>query len=162
MQKQNLLHSIFFVIFFSIGILALTISILCKELLQYYEHHQILKRQLIITEKLKSLDRDYQALLKNIENDPNFAKRIVPATLGTEPDQPDTLFPKPTPQQLEAAKKALIKNSQRQEDREHVPLWIKRCCRPVRRTILFIAGSVLIIISFVCFRPIKPTLQDYS
>ncbi len=38
-----------------------------------------------------------------------------------------------------------------------MPRWLSRCSEPRRKTMLFICGVVLILTSFVCFRPAKPS-----
>lgn len=155
MLRQNLLRTFLFVVFFSIGAAALCGSILCDDLLQYYHDRQRLKAEDEYINQLKSLITDYDVLLPQIEEDPNILERIAPATLGTRPENKDTIYPKATPRQLNAARKALMGDCDRQGPEPAVPEWITRCSRPPRRIILFLAGASLILISFMCFGPAK-------
>jgi hypothetical protein len=144
-----------FVVFFSIGAASLSISILCDDLVQYYRN----RRQLVVTqqslEKLESLNADYDALLERLEDDPNLVKRLAPATLGTKPEDPNTVYPRATPEQIEAAQRALAKDPNDLSDAPTLPNWLARCSDSRRRLTLFIAGSFLVLISFTCFTPAK-------
>lgn len=130
-------------------------SILCDVLLRYYRDKNLLQVQKQRTDCMKSLITDYNALLVEVERDPNFAKRIAPATLGTEPDDADTIYPRATVEQLTAARRALTEQPNQQLAEPAVPRWLSRCSEPRRRIVLFLAGASLILISFVCFGPAK-------
>ena len=155
MRKQNILRMFLFVVFFSIGAGALSISILCDDLLQYYDN----KRQMRLEEEslgqLVSLNADYDALLSQLEKDPDVVDRIAPAALGTEPAHTDAIYPKATAEQLAAARKALMESQSLQSKSSMIPNWLARCSEPYRRVILFSAGACLVLVSFVWFGPAK-------
>ena len=155
MQRRNFIRMILFVVFFSIGAASLGISILCDDLVQYYRN----RRQLNVTQqslaRLKSLNTDYDVLLEQLEEDPNLVKRLAPAALGAKPEDPDAVYPRATPEQLAAARKALAQDPNDQSEGPMLPNWLTRCSEPRRRITLFIAGSFLILISFTCFAPTK-------
>ncbi len=144
-----------FVIFFSIGAASLSISILCDDLVQYYRNRQLLRVTQLSVDRLKSLNTDYDILLEQLEKDPNLVKRLAPATLGTKPEDANAVYPRATPEQLVAARKALMEDQKDQSDAAMLPEWLTRCSEPRRRMILFVAGSVLVLISFSCFTPTK-------
>jgi hypothetical protein len=151
MQMQNILRTFLFVVFFGIGTAALAGSILCDDLFRYYRNKQLLRSKEEALSRLESLNADYDALLKQLEENPGLLERIAPATLGTEPNEPNTVYPKVTAEQLDAARKVLAKGSKQQPAEVEVPEWIIRCSKPSRRIILFSAGAFLILISFICF-----------
>ncbi len=152
MGKQNFLRTVLFMVFFSIGAAALCAAILTGELLKHYRSRQLLKTAEHNVARLEAVNKDYDALLRQLEQDPNYAKRIAPAVLGTEPGKDgQTVYPKVTPEQLVAARRALKAESSRQEKEPAIPEWLDRCIEPRRRTVLFLAGAFLILISFVCF-----------
>jgi len=134
MQGRNVIRMILFVVFFSIGAGSLGISILC-------------------------VNADYDALLEQLEKDPNLIKRLAPAALGTEPEDANAVYPRATPEQLAAARKALTQDPNDQSTVPTLPEWLTRCSEPRRRITLFVAGSVLILISFTCFTPVKQTTK---
>ncbi len=152
MQGQTIVRTFLFCVFFSIGAVVMSGSTLCDVLQRYYLGKHLLEAQQQRTNHLKSLIADYNALLEEIEKDPNFAKRIAPATLGTEPNDADTVYPRATVEQLAATRKVLMEDSQRLV-KPAIPEWLGRCSEPWRRITLFVAGAVLILISFVCFGP---------
>lgn len=160
MRRQNILRTLLFVVFFSIGAAALSGSILCGDLLRYYHNKQLLKAAEESLRRLESLNTDYEALLQQLEKDPNLVKRIAPATLGTEPEDKETVYPKVTLQQLAAARKALTEDSNQQPIKPVMPDWITRCSEPPQRTILFLAGALLILISFIWFGCTRQRSQD--
>ena len=157
MQRRNTIRMILFVIFFSIGAASLGVSILCDDLVQYYRNRQLLKVTRQSLNRLESLNTDYDALLEQLEKDPNFIKRLAPATLGTEPEDTNAVYPRATPEQLAAARKALMEDPNDQSAGPMLPEWLTRCSEPRRRITLFIAGSALILISFTCFATAKQT-----
>ena len=157
MQGRNVIRIILFVIFFSIGAASLGVSILCDDLVQYYRNRQLLKVTRQSLDRLESLNTDYDVLLEQLEKDPNLVKRLAPATLGTEPEDTNAVYPRAAREQLTAAHEALTKNQSDQSTGPMLPEWLTRCSEPRRRITLFVAGSVLVLISFTCFAPARQT-----
>jgi hypothetical protein len=155
LQRQNILRTLLFVVFFSIGTAALAGSILRDDLLRYYRNKQLLRSAEESLSRLESLNADYDALLRQLEENPSLLERIAPATLGTEPADANTVYPKVTAEQLDAARKVLAEDLEQQPSRAEMPDWIARCSEPSKRIILFLAGALLILISFICFGPAK-------
>ena len=155
MLRQNIIRAFLFVVFFSIGAATLSLSILCEELRSYYENLRIEAAERAKIQRWESLDRDYDVLLEQFEKDPNFVRRIAPAALGAEPADSNAVYPEVRAEQLAAARKVLAEESGEQSAGPAVPEWLSRVNQPRRRTILFFAGAVLILISFVCFGPTK-------
>jgi len=158
MQKQNIIRAFLFVVFFSIGVTSLSSSILlCDDLVRYYQNRQLLKAAQQYLDRLKSLNTDYDVLLSQLETEPNLIKRIAPATLGTEPEDTNAVYPKATVEQLATARKALADpmyiGMRHYQTQPTMPEWLCRCSEPRRRIILFFAGAGLIFISFICFGP---------
>jgi hypothetical protein len=151
MRSQNVIRVVLFVIFFSIGASALGISILCDDLLRYYHSKQLLKAAEESIGRLQSLNTDYGVLLQHSREDPNFIQRVAPATLGTRPEDQNTFYPTVTEEHLTAAKKVLSEKPSREPPESITVNWITRCSEPPRRTILFLAGAFLVLISFVWF-----------
>ena len=158
------MRTLLFCVFFSIGAVVLSGSVLCDVLQRYYLTSHILKQQQQHLEHIRTLISDYNDLLQEVKTDPNFAKRIAPATLGTEPEGEDTVYPEATAEQLDATRIILADEPNDQADKSAVPEWLNRCSEPRRRVMLFFAGAVLILISFVCFGPSgqKPPSSDDS
>jgi len=147
------MRAFLFVVFFSIGAAAMCGSILLDDLLAYHHNKQILKTVEISLKRLESLITDYDALLQQLEKDPNLINRIGPAVLGTEPTEADAVYPKVTPQQLDAARKALTEDMNQQTTEPELANWLARCSKPPQRLVLFLAGALLILVSFVWFGP---------
>ena len=160
MQGQNIIRALLFVVFFGIGVSTLGGSILCEELLRYYRNKQLLKEVQESSKELKSQIADYDALLRQCRDDPNLFERIAPAILGTEPADANTIYPRATPEQLAAAKKALTKDSSYQVAEPMIPRWLIRCSEPARRIMLFLAGAFLILISFMWFGSCREQKTD--
>lgn len=154
MHRANVIRMLFFVLFFSIGAGSLGISVLCDDLVQYYQNRQLAKAARESLEKLKSLNDSYNMILAQLDEDPNSLKRLAPATLGAEHDEPNTAYPKVTARQLAAAHKALT-DPNNPTPEPVIPKWLSRASEPRKRMMLFISGIALILISFVCFRPVR-------
>jgi cell division protein FtsB len=162
MQRQVIIRVLLFVFFFSVGAAVLSGSILCDDLLGYYRNKQHLRQSEELLERLKALNSDYDALLRQLEDDPNFVRRIARATLGTEPEDDDTAYPEVTAEQLDAARRILAAGDQNHTEESGVPDWLIRCSRPPQRTALFVSGAFLILISFICFAPREKTGPDHE
>jgi len=154
MHGRKVIQIVLFVLFFSIGAASLSSSILCDDLIQYYQNKQFLREAKESLDRLKSLNADYDVLLERLEEDPNMVvERLSPATLGTKAVDANTVYPRARSRQLAAARKALMEESNGESAEAAMPQWLKRCSKPRSRILLFISGVVLVLISFVCFRP---------
>lgn len=159
MQGRKVIQLILFVLFFSIGAASLSSSVLCDDMIQYYQNKQFLRAAQKSLDRLKSLNADYDVLLERLEEDPNMVvDRLAPATLGTKAEDSNTVYPRARSRQLAAARKALMDESNGQSAEPAMPQWLKRCSEPRNRILLFISGVVLVLVSFVCFRPAKQGL----
>jgi hypothetical protein len=150
---KGVLEILFFAVFFSVGAAALAGAVLCNDLIQYCRDKQLVAEAQASTERLESLNAEYDALLEQLEKDPDVLKRIAPVTLGTEPNDPDTVRPRARASELAVARKALLQQSEKDSAGPAVPTWLQRCSDPPKRIALFIAGAGLILISLVCFTP---------
>lgn len=137
-------------VFFSIGASAVSLAILCDDLNEYYRNRQILRSQQQMLRQSEQLDKDYDAVLRHLEEDPNLVRRLGPATLGIEPNDANTVYPGVSPEQLDAARQVASADN-RNEQEPNLPARLVRISEPRRRTILFISGAFLILISFIWF-----------
>ncbi len=147
------MRTILFIIFFIVGVVAVATSCLFPDLVKYYRDRQILHSLEESITKLESLNEKYDLLLQNIEKDPNLLSRVAPAVLGAEPLDANAVYPKVTAAELESAKAALEDISQIKESAPEIPNWLIRLSEIRRRIALFIAGTALVLLSFVCFGP---------
>src|SRR4030042_4929 len=93
-----------FTVFFGIGAAAVSLAILCDDLNEYYRNRLVLRSQQKSLVKMEQLDKDYDAVLRHLEEDPNLVRRLGPATLGIEPNDANTIYPGASPEQLDAAR----------------------------------------------------------
>ncbi|HUV64541.1 MAG TPA: hypothetical protein VMW24_11630 [Sedimentisphaerales bacterium] len=166
MQGRNVIRAVLFALFFSIGTASLSSAILCDDLVRYYRNKDLLTKAQESVRRLKSLNAEYDILLKTLEADPNLiVERLGPATFGPDPNLHDlnTVYPRATAEQLAAARRALMaepnESAPGRTPGQTMPQWLSRCSEPRRRTMLFVCGVVLILTSFVCFRPAKPNAE---
>ncbi len=153
MNVQEAIRVIFFILFFSIGAASLGISVLCDEdLFDYYQNLRYIDTARQSIEKARALNEDYDALLSRLENDPNLVGRLAQATVGIEQNEPNTVHPRATTEQLAAARDALTDPDEKSAEPD-IPRWLSRCIEPQKRRTLFLSGIALVLIAFVCFRP---------
>jgi hypothetical protein len=91
MQGRNVIHTILFLLFFSLGAALLSIAILCDDLVKHYQNAELLRTAEKSLDRLRSLDADYGAVLKRLQldpNDPNPVKHLAVVTLGPEHQEP--------------------------------------------------------------------------
>ena len=154
MNKSDFIRIPFFVLFFIVGASALGLSVLCDDLIKYYRNIQLREFARKSVEKLRTFNEDYGSLLENMDQDPNFIKRIAPAVSGSEYLDANAAYPKATARELAIARKAF--GDPNEENIEPViPVWLSRISEPQKRMTLFCSGIALMLISFVCFRPLK-------
>jgi hypothetical protein len=146
-------------LFFSVGLAAIAVSILADDLNQYYTIKIQLHNTQQTNEKLVKLIDGYGEMIGSIESDPHIVERLATVTLGVEPNEAQTAFPKASRQELIAAHKALIAAAPPQPPEPVLPRWLTRCKNPPLRKLLFIAGSALILVSFTCFNIRKEDRQ---
>lgn len=152
---MNITRTFLFIVFFGIGAASLSGSILCDDLFRYYRNRQLLETSRESLSRLESLNADYDALLHQLEKDPNLVRRIAPAAIGVEPEDANAVYPLATAEQLAAAKKALTEEPSPQLADSMPQQWLTRCIEPRRRIGLSLAGAGLIFVSFICFAPAK-------
>ncbi len=154
MHKSDIIRVGFFVVFFSIGGTVLGLSVLSNDLVRYYRDEQLKESARQSIEKLKTHNQDYGSILENLDADPNYIKRIAAGSSGSEFQDANAIFPSATAKELAAAREAFADPN---EDTiaPVMPVWLSRCSQPQKKMILFFCGVALILISFVCFRPVK-------
>ncbi|GAI85829.1 unnamed protein product [marine sediment metagenome] len=155
MQGQNIIRTLLFVVFFGVGAAAVGGSVLCDDLVRYYRNKHFLNQAKGLSDRLESLNADYDALLRKLEDDPNLIRRIAPATIGAEHEDPNTVYPRATAAQLSDAKKTLAGTADQEPNEPAMPTWLVRSSEPRQRILLFLCGAALIFVSFICFGPAK-------
>ena len=144
------MKTVFFILFFTIGSFSLGVSVLCEDLIRYYQNRQSVQTAQESLEKLKSLNADHDVLLNTLQEDPNYIKRIAPATIGVEYQDANVVNPRVEAEQLAAARRALTDPNKATVE-PAIPGWLSRCSKPAKRMVIFFSGIALILISFVCF-----------
>jgi hypothetical protein len=162
-------------VFFGIGAGAVAGAILCDDLTAYFRNRQLLNGAQEALAQLRSLNSEYDVLLELLDADPNLFERLAPAALGIERQEPNTVYPSATLEQLAIARRALsgYGSALRRDEssaegsvlaeqsrthpenskfpQEATPAWLTRCSEPRRRLVLFFVGAGLILTSFICF-----------
>jgi hypothetical protein len=144
-----------FILFFSVGAAVLSATVLCDDAIEYFHNKSLLEQADSNLKKLETLDSDYDNVLKHLEGDPCQLARLAPATLGIEPNEPNTVYPRATADKLAAARRALIEKPDEQTNEQSIPPWLDSCCRWPRRHTLFFSGAALVLISFIFFGPTR-------
>jgi hypothetical protein len=146
---HSVIRVIAFFITFGVGAGTLTLSVLCDDLTRFFDNKRLLAREQRKLDALEEKVKVYDALLLNIQRDPDVMHRIAPAVLGLESDDPNTAYPLTGVEELAVARKMLRKDQN--ADVSQMPPWLIRCCEQRRRTALFLLGGVLVLIAFSCF-----------
>ena len=154
MNRETINRLIIFFIFFAAGLSVMMVSLLFNDYYAYYQNKLVLAEAKRNVDKLKSLNDDYNDLLRQLRSDEQVGRRLVAATFGVEPKEQGVAYPRETIAQLTAARLSLMEETERQSQEEAaLPVWLERCKAPNKRLIIFIAGTVLILIAFIYFGP---------
>jgi|GEM_PF-1399063 len=159
MSGKTILNAVFFVIFFTVGIAAVALSILALEIGTMYRDEVILQRLEASNKRLQALDQQYAYQLEEIKRNPAVLARLRVLNLGEEPQDPETAYPPARSSELiQAARNILTQKEVKDKDEPPlIPFWLLRACRPRSRVALFLAGTALIVISMTFFgRPAEP------
>jgi len=152
---QSMIRFVAFVITFGVGAGSLALSALCNDLIQFYGNKQALAQEQQQLVALEAKVQVYDALLKNMKTDPDVVQRIAPAVLGIKSDDPNTAYPLTGVQELFVARE-MLRKEKNEKDGRIVPSWLIRCRDQKRRTALFLAGGILVLIAFACFGIVRP------
>ena len=151
---HRVIRVIAFFITFGVGAGTLTLSVLCDDLMAFFSNKQILALEQSKLASVQEKVEVYDALLINMEKDPDVVHRIAPAVLGLESDDPNTAYPLTGIQELAVATQMLQKDNE--APHAQMPPWLVRCCEYRRRLALFLLGGVLVLIAFACFGLVRP------
>lgn len=155
MTLRSIARTVCFIFFFSVGGAALVFSILVGDLAHNYRNKQRVEAVREAVRRSEALNTDYDVLLRQLETDPNILDRIAPAVLGEKGEYGEQVLIKAESEHLELARQALSEVEVDGAVRADVPGWLERCIDSRRRTLLFLAGAFLILISFIWFGPLE-------
>ena len=144
-----------FIVTFTVGSGAIGLCALCNDLLLYHHNRRGLALLEQTNDSLRSLNKVHDALLVRIESDPGMIRRIAPAVLGMQPEDPNAYYPSAGSRELAAAEQTLSRHNRSRRSIPVLPAWLVRVSEPRHRTALFLAGGVLVLVSFTCFGLIK-------
>jgi hypothetical protein len=146
-------NGLLFVVFFTAGVAAVSLSVLAREIGTLYRDKAILHKIEESNKNLQSLDKQYAFQLDQIKKNPAILARLRVLNLGEEPQDPQTAYPPAKSDQLiQAARNILSQKEVKKKDEPPlVPAWVIRACQTRSRIALFMAGAALIIISMMFF-----------
>ena len=128
-----IIRTLLFIVFFSIGAVAMAASFLCDDFVRHYRNKHYLNQAERLTSKLESLNDDYDALLIRLEDDPNLIKPLAPAAIGADHTDPNTVVPRATAWELAEANKALARIADAEPNEPAMPAWLERSREPKLR-----------------------------
>ena len=145
-----------FCLFFLTGASAIVLAILAKpELQNYYQNRAMLDQLHQQNEKIKELTDQYAARVELIETEPGILHRFSATTFGQKPQASDTIFPEVANEKLRAETEKILKTELEPKPIDPIPAWLKRVSEPAIRMALFLAGTALILITFIFFGSIR-------
>ena len=151
-----------FVILFTVGASAIGISALCDDILLYYRNQQNLAKIENKIDSLLSLNKVYDSLLTRIKNNTDIIHSIAPAVLGIKPKDPNTIYPIAAMPEIKAAEQILKKHTKNKTQIPDMPNWLIRISQHKRKTGLFAAGGILVLISLIYFGLTKINNTDIT
>jgi hypothetical protein len=166
MTAKSFMNGLFFVVFFTTGVAAVSLSVLAREIGTLYRDKALLQKLETSNKKLQSLDKQYAFQLDQIKKNPASLARLRVLNLGEEPQDPQTAYPPSKSDQLIQAARNIIQQSQKEVKKKDepplVPQWVIRTCQARSRIALFMAGAALIIVSMMFFSQAPDPANDQS
>jgi len=143
---------VLFCIFFTIGAAAIALSVLVDpEISNYYQNRVHLARIEEGNERIRHLTEQYDAQIKQLQQDPQLLAKLQTITFGRQPAADGAVLPTASDENLTAAKEALLKDLDRQKQQALTPDWVLRCAEPRNRKVIFTAGAALLLTTFIFF-----------
>ena len=164
MSAKAFTNGLLFLVFFTAGIGAVSLSIMALEIGTFYRDNIVLGRLEESNKRLKALDEQYAYQLEQIKKNPAVLGRLKVLNLGQEPQDPQTAYPPASNAELiQAARDILSQREVRSKEQPPlVPGWLIRACQPRARIALFLAGTALIIIAMTCFNTREEPAGDHD
>ncbi len=149
---MKFIRFIFFCVFFSIGLAAITISILVEELHNYYRNYTTVYQIKMSNEKIEKIIPDIEKQLHVAKTDPNRISRLRHLIFGEKLKKDNTVFPNTNDKRLTKIAEILIKLQQTEKHNvPKIPQWVERVSNYRIRLALFFAGTGLILLDFIFF-----------
>ena len=142
---------ILFCIFFAVGASAVVLSILVSEIDDNYKGREELRKIRAENDRLEYLAEEYTLQIKEARNNPEALARLKRITLGISPQQEETAYPRSDVLDLPAAQAAIEASKDKTADPIQSPKWVIRSLESRFRQSLFIAGTGLVLITFIFF-----------
>lgn len=155
-NSATLLRFVLFCLFFTVGASAIVLSVLTDEIVNYYRTRDLPDRIEADNQRIRDLSNRYDQQLEQIRSDPDLLKRLEQITFHTTGTAGDnTVVPVASDEQLAAAREALFKNLQSNDQPSQLPHWLLRMADEVNgiknRLMLFLAGMGLVLVTFIFF-----------
>jgi hypothetical protein len=147
-------RTVVFVVYFTVGVAALAMSLLADELAERHLILQLWQRTERMNEKMACACRDYEEVVGRMQTEPNVIARLVRVTLGPRTEQDEQVVqPMSSERHLDVAEQVVSEMFPQRDELEELPGWLSRCSSLAGRGALFAAGAGLILVSFACFGP---------
>jgi hypothetical protein len=155
MTAKSFTNGLLFVVFFTVGVAAVTLSVLALEIGTLYRDKAVLQKLEASNKDLQSLDKQYAFQLEQIKKNPASLARLRVLNLGEEPEDPQTAYPPSKSDQLIQSARNIIQQSQKEVKQKDepplIPVWVIRACQRRSRVALFMTGAALIIVAMTFF-----------
>ena len=164
-DDYRLVRILCFLLFSTVGMVTVAVSILSPPLAVYYADKNILHNQQGRLDQLDQLLADRRELLRHT-NEPAVVERAAISNLGYQPIQAISAKVESLPRAWPELKEALARLEQQQQDTPRTPLQTfaeSLTNKPLSRTLLFALGSALILLSLTCFNrsPAEPATAPH-
>ncbi|HOK65368.1 MAG TPA: hypothetical protein PLV55_01015 [Anaerohalosphaeraceae bacterium] len=149
-----IIRFLFFCVFFSIGAGTVAFSILLDpELSIYFRNRRVLAQLEAENKRIEELTEKYQMQIDMIRREPNLLGRLELVTFGKayRPKEADASNVPIFDKNLQETARAVLAEIDSKPEDPPMPKWFERCLQPNIRTALFLAGSGLVIITFIFF-----------
>ncbi len=144
---------IVFCVFFAAGAAAIALSFLIKpEMTNYFQSVAMLDKTNRDNQKIQSLIDQYKAQVALIEREPNVLARLQRVALGQTPVQQEgVVYPSDYNPQLASLARQILAETEPADPNEQIPAWARRCAQTRYRSVLFLSGAALLLITFMFF-----------
>ncbi len=148
---RQLIQTVLFCSFFTIGIVAITATALSQEAIEYYRNKNLLYQTKMQIVRLEEKYNKYTEQVEFAKSHPKAIERLRTVQFGDAPKSDDQVYYPKANSKIETNINELKNQDAFVTNTSNIPTWLERINQPKPKMMIFILGSLLVLIAFGLF-----------
>ena len=159
---RQLIQTVLFCSFFTIGIVAISVTALSQEAIEYYRNKNLLSQTEMQIERLEERYNKYTEQVEFAKSHPKAIERLRTVQFGDAPKSDDQVYYPKVNSEIETDINELSSQEALATNTSNIPVWLERINQPKPKMMIFILGSLLVLIAFGLFGGITDNREASS